>query len=76
MERLRTDFVFTYFLTMMPILIPTMMRLRSRALILCLTALLSACVTESAKFDHSPCAGCDFQPLNTVLLPGAPSPKG
>jgi len=29
-------------------------------------AVISGCASNSAKFDMSPCAGCDFQPINMV----------
>jgi len=34
--------------------------------LLLLGSIISGCVSNSARLDQSPCAGCDFQPMNTV----------
>jgi hypothetical protein len=31
---------------------------------------VTGCVGNSGKFDQSPCAGCDFQPVNSVQAAG------
>ena len=31
-----------------------------------LCSVISGCASNSAKFDRSPCAGCDFEPVNVV----------
>jgi len=33
-------------------------------------SIISGCASNSAKFDMSPCAGCDFQPVNSVPYRG------
>ena len=36
-----------------------------RAMQLVLLMGVTGCVSNSGKFDLSPCAGCDFQPVNS-----------
>jgi len=46
------------------------MKPMGRTVKLMLLLVVAGCVSNSGQFDLSPCAGCDFQPLNVVQSAG------